>query len=76
MAACVAEQVPERPGCVNVMDFHAGILSCPHHALPPQWEHTPLISITGDLGVKPAERAAAWSFEATSADDASPTVPH
>jgi len=26
MAACVAEQVPERPGCVNVMDFHAGIV--------------------------------------------------
>jgi hypothetical protein len=75
MAACVAEQVPERPGRVNVTAFHDG-LPCRCHALPPQWEHTPLISITGDRGVKPAERAAALSFEATSVDDASPTVPH
>jgi hypothetical protein len=50
-------------------------LSCRYHTFPSQWEHTPLISITGDLGVNPAERAAALSFETTSTDDASPTVP-
>jgi hypothetical protein len=33
----------------------------------------PVISITGDLGVKPAARAAVLSVLATSADDASPT---
>src|SRR5262249_7357303 len=42
----------------------------------PQGVHAPLISITGDFGVKPAARAADRSFDATSADRASPTVPH
>ncbi len=35
----------------------------------------PLISITGDFGVKPAERAADLSVAATSAEEASPTAP-
>jgi hypothetical protein len=35
----------------------------------------PLISITGDLGVKPALRAADESVEVTSCEEASPTSP-
>jgi hypothetical protein len=35
----------------------------------------PLSSITGDLGVKPAARAAEVSVAATSLEDASPTAP-
>ena len=37
--------------------------------------HTPLISITGDFGVKPTARAADLNVVATSVDDASPTAP-
>jgi hypothetical protein len=35
----------------------------------------PLSSITGDLGVKPAARAAEVRVAATSLEDASPTAP-
>jgi hypothetical protein len=36
---------------------------------------TPVSSITGDLGVKPAARAAEVSVAVTRAEDASPTAP-
>src|SRR5712691_1826407 len=40
-----------------------------------QWEHTPVISITGVFGVKPALLAAAVSVSATAVEGASPTAP-
>src|SRR5213079_3291079 len=40
-----------------------------------QCAHTPVISITGAFGVKPALFAAAFRLTATAADGASPTLP-
>jgi hypothetical protein len=49
----------------------------PHLWVPRGWQcvQTPVSSITGDLGVKPAARAAEVSVAATSLEDASPTAP-
>src|SRR5712692_6713910 len=41
----------------------------------PQCPHTPVISITRALGVKPTARAAACRVSATDAEEASPTAP-
>src|SRR5207302_9384499 len=52
------------------------VLSCLSSIVcSPQCVQIPPISRTGDLGVKPAARAAALSVEATSGEDASPTAP-
>ena len=56
----------ERPGCGRDVLLHHAARQC---------VQIPLISITGDFGVKPAARAADVSVEVTSADDASPTAP-
>src|SRR5437588_9090920 len=46
------------------------------HQTLPQWEHMPVISMTGAFGMKPARFAAAASVLVTSADGVSPTAPH
>src|SRR5215467_6812638 len=65
-------EVPDCAVAVNAATDYA-----PYLCVPRGWQcvQTPLSSITGDLGVKPAARAAEVRVAATSLEGASPTAP-